>query len=163
MRSSYKIKAPAELAEIIEREKTSGKKVVFTNGCFDIMHVGHTRYLKYARARGDMLVVALNTDESVRRLKGPTRPLLRLDERLRIMAAFWMVDYVTYFDEPDPWQIINTLKPNVLVKGGDYKIDEIIGRDVVWAEGGEVIAAPHFEGASTSEIINSVILNFAKK
>ncbi len=163
MRTFDKIKSPAELSTIIQREKAAGKKAVFTNGCFDIIHVGHARYLKFARELGDLLIVALNTDESVKQLKGPSRPILRLDERLRIMAAFWMVDYVTFFAELDPWNLINQLRPNVLVKGGDYKVDEIVGRDIVWAEGGEVITAPHFKGAATTEIINRILQNFGVK
>ncbi|MCD6386451.1 adenylyltransferase/cytidyltransferase family protein [Candidatus Sumerlaeota bacterium] len=158
-----KIKSQDELAEIIRREQDAGKKVVFTNGCFDLIHVGHTRYLKTAREKGDLLVVALNSDESIRQLKGDRRPLLPLNERLRILASFWMVDFVTWFDELDPWNCINKLRPNVLVKGGNYKINEIVGRDIVWALGGEVIAAPLFPGKSTSDIIQEIVERFSQK
>lgn len=162
-RVADKIKSQDKLAEIIQSEQSKGKKVVFTNGCFDLIHVGHTRYLKTARSKGDLLVVALNSDESIRKLKGDKRPILPLNERLRILASFWMVDYVTWFDELDPWNCINKLRPNVLVKGGNYKIDEIVGRDIVWSIGGEVIATPLFPGKSTSDIIKTIVERYSQK
>ena len=161
MKVKDKIKTQDELVEILQKEKAAGKKVVFTNGCFDIVHVGHTRYLKLAREKGDLLVVALNTDESARQLKGEERPLLPLDERLRIIASFWMVNYVTWFDELDPWNVIKKLRPDVLIKGGDYQIDEIVGRDILWKTGGEVIVVPLFQGNSTSRVLQRVIDRFS--
>ncbi len=163
MKIMDKIKSPDEVAEIVKKEQADGKTAVFTNGCFDLIHVGHTRYLKQARGYGDVLIVALNTDESVVKLKGPKRPLLPLSERLRIIASFSMVDYVTWFNELDPWEVINTIRPKILVKGGNYKIDEIIGRDIIWSIGGRVIPAPLFKGISTSTIIERVVHRFANK
>jgi rfaE bifunctional protein nucleotidyltransferase chain/domain len=161
MASRDKIKTKQELKPIVERFKQAGKRVVFTNGCFDLIHIGHIRYLREARARGDALIVALNTDRSIRELKGWKRPILRQDERIRIIAALEMVDFVTTFDELDPHAIISYLKPQVLVKGGDYQIDEIVGRDIVWGEGGNVLAVPLIQGASTSDIINEILRRFA--
>ena len=149
------------LAERLEKERRAGKTVVFTNGCFDLLHVGHTRYLNYARSLGDVLVVALNTDESIRMFKGPNRPLLTLDERLRIIASLSAVDYVTWFDERDPRAIIKELRPQVHVKGGNYDMSEIIEYDVVKEIGGEVILAPCIEGNSTTSIIERVVERFA--
>jgi rfaE bifunctional protein nucleotidyltransferase chain/domain len=159
--SREKIKTKEELRPIIEDLRRAGKRVVFTNGWFYHKNIGHVRYLREARARGDVLVVALNTDRSIRALKGWRRPILREDERTRIIAAFEMVDFVTMFDELDPQEIIAYLRPQVLIKGGDYRIDEIVGREVVWAEGGEVAAVPLVQGASTSEVIEEILRRFA--
>lgn len=159
---SEKIKTREELKAIVSDLKHAGKRVVFTNGCFDLIHIGHVRYLRAARARGDALIVALNTDRSIRALKGWRRPILRENERTRIVAAFEMVDFVTTFDELDPHEIISYLKPQVLVKGGDYQIDEIVGRDAVWAEGGEVAAVPLVPAASTSDIIRGILDRYTK-
>jgi rfaE bifunctional protein nucleotidyltransferase chain/domain len=131
--------------------------VVFTNGCFDLLHVGHLSYLSEARALGDCLVVAINTDESVHAIKGPTRPVLSQQDRAEILAAMEMVDFVTFFGEPTPQQIIEELQPDVLVKGADWPIDGIVGREVVWARGGQVINIPIIEGISTSEIISRIL------
>src|SRR5215211_7566483 len=116
-----------ELRAERERLREAGKKVVFTNGCFDLLHPGHVRYLEQARALGDALIVALNSDRSVRELKGERRPILTEDERAEVMAALASVDYVTIFDEPTPRQIIAALLPDVLVKGGDWGVDQIVG------------------------------------
>jgi len=145
-----------QLKSRIESERRAGRRVVFTNGCFDLLHVGHVRYLQAARAKGDRLVVAVNVDETVRALKGPGRPLLPLDERLRILAALACVDYVVAFDEPTPHEIISDLRPAVLVKGGDYAIEEIVGRDVLWSYGGEVCTVPMTAGLSTTRIIETI-------
>ena len=161
MSTEYKIQKTEDLVHIIERHKRDGKVVVTTNGCFDIIHVGHTRYLEYARSQGDLLVLAMNTDESVQWIKGPNRPLLKLAERMRIMAAFWMVDYVTWFDETDPCSILSILKPDIHVKGGNYEMNQIIERDVVVKHGGRVVLSPVIPGNSTTNIIQRVIQQFS--
>lgn len=146
-----------ELKGVLEKERRAGKKIVFTNGVFDLLHVGHVRYLRDAKAWGDVLVVALNSDASVERVKGPKRPLLPLAERAKIMAALDSVDFVTSFDEDTPAEIIRELQPDVLVKGGDYALDEIVGRDTVEAAGGVVLAAPVVEGLSSTDVIDRIV------
>jgi D-beta-D-heptose 7-phosphate kinase/D-beta-D-heptose 1-phosphate adenosyltransferase len=131
----------------------AGKKLVFTNGVFDILHVGHVRYLTQARQLGDALVVAINSDASVQELKGEARPLVNQNDRAEVLTALSSVDYVTIFDDISPRSLIAKLLPDVLVKGGDYELDQIHGRDEVEAAGGRVISLPFVEGASTSEII----------
>ena len=142
----------------VEREKLrrQNKQVVFTNGCFDLLHPGHVRYLQQARALGDSLIVALNSDSSVRELKGPKRPILDENERAEVMAALGCVDYVTIFDDPTPRQIISVLLPDIIVKGGDWSVDRIVGREEVEAAGGRVISLPFVEGYSTSDIIERI-------
>jgi D-beta-D-heptose 7-phosphate kinase/D-beta-D-heptose 1-phosphate adenosyltransferase len=136
-----------------ERLRTSGQRLVFTNGVFDLLHVGHVRYLAQARALGDALVVAINSDRAVRELKGPARPVFDQAERAEILAALRTVDYVTIFDDISPRSLIAELLPDVLVKGGDYDLDQIHGRDEVEAAGGKVISLPFVEGASTTALI----------
>jgi D-beta-D-heptose 7-phosphate kinase/D-beta-D-heptose 1-phosphate adenosyltransferase len=136
-----------------ERLRTSGQRLVFTNGVFDLLHVGHVRYLAQARALGDALVVAINSDRAVRELKGPARPVFDQAERAEILAALRAVDYVTIFDDISPRSLIAELLPDVLVKGGDYDLDQIHGRDDVEAAGGKVISLPFVEGASTTALI----------
>lgn len=131
----------------------AGKRVVFTNGCFDLMHPGHVRYLAEARTLGDALVVALNSDRAVRELKGPSRPILNEDERAEVMAALESVTFVTIFDDVSPRDTIVAVAPDVLVKGGDWGVGEIIGREEVEAAGGEVLSLPFVDGVSTSELI----------
>jgi rfaE bifunctional protein nucleotidyltransferase chain/domain len=133
-----------------------GQQVVFTNGCFDLLHLGHVRYLAAARALGDALVVALNSDASVRRLKGAGRPILNQDERAEVMAALESVDWVTVFDEDTPRELIADVLPDVLVKGGDWPLEAIVGREEVEAAGGRVLAMPYLEGASTTDIIERI-------
>jgi rfaE bifunctional protein nucleotidyltransferase chain/domain len=133
--------------------RAAGQRLVFTNGVFDILHVGHVRYLEQARTLGDTLVVAINSDRSVRELKGAGRPLIGQDERAEILAALRAVNYVTIFDEVSPRSLIAELLPDVLVKGGDYNLDEIHGREEVEAAGGRVVSLPFVEGVSTSGII----------
>jgi D-beta-D-heptose 7-phosphate kinase/D-beta-D-heptose 1-phosphate adenosyltransferase len=132
------------------------KRVVFTNGCFDLLHPGHVRYLQQARALGDALIVAINSDRTVRDLKGPARPILNEDERAEVMAALACVDYVTIFDEPTPREIIAALLPDILVKGGDWGVDQIVGREEVEAAGGKVMSLPYVDGCSTSEVIQRI-------
>ena len=143
-----------------ERLRKEGKKVVFTNGCFDLIHPGHVRYLQQARALGDALIVALNSDRSVRELKGDKRPILTENERAEVMAALACVDYVTIFDEPTPREIIAALLPDVLVKGGDWGIDSIVGREEVEAAGGRVLSLPFVDGCSTTDVIERIIKRF---
>jgi rfaE bifunctional protein nucleotidyltransferase chain/domain len=148
-----KILTKAQLLSERARLRGAGKTLVFTNGVFDILHVGHVRYLAQARALGDALVVAVNSDASVRQLKGDSRPLMDQDERAELLAALSSVDYVTIFEELSPRSLIAELLPDVLVKGGDYALSEIHGREEVEAAGGRVISLPFVEGKSSSSII----------
>jgi D-glycero-beta-D-manno-heptose 1-phosphate adenylyltransferase len=144
---------------LIERDRLRrlGRRIVFTNGCFDLIHPGHVRYLQEARRLGDALIVALNSDRSVRELKGEKRPILDQNERAEVMAALGCVDYVTIFDEPTPRVVIAALLPDVLVKGGDWGVDLIVGRDEVEAAGGEVLSLPFIEGCSTTDLIERIV------
>ena len=148
-----KIISPEQMLGERQRLRAAGKRLVFTNGVFDLLHVGHVRYLAQARALGDALVVAINSDRTVRELKGPDRPVFDQAERAELLAALRSVDYVTIFDDVSPRSLIATLLPDVLVKGGDYQLDQIHGRDEVEAAGGNVISLPFVEGASTSNLI----------
>jgi D-beta-D-heptose 7-phosphate kinase/D-beta-D-heptose 1-phosphate adenosyltransferase len=152
-----KIKGRKELKILVERLKNDGKRIVFTNGCFDLIHVGHTRYLEEAKKLGDILIVAVNSDQSVRAIKGNKRPIIPEEERAEVLAALHCVDFVVIFDEPDPLNIISSLKPDVLVKGGDWGEDAIIGREVVESVGGKVVRIPEIKGASTSSIIDKIV------
>ncbi len=151
-----KIKALEEAKKEIDRLKSERKRVVFTNGCFDILHPGHTRYLYTARALGDYLVVAVNSDQSVRAIKGEGRPILPQDARTELLAALSCVDGIVIFDEENPLKVIQYLMPHILVKGGDWKEDEIIGADVVKKAGGKVVRIPYIPGFSTSEILKKI-------
>ncbi len=157
-----KIKTQDELREIIEDMHSAGKKVVFTNGCFDLIHTGHVRYLKIAKSYGDTLVVAINSDESIRRIKGEKRPIMPQEERAEVLAALFMVDFVTVFEEDDPHRVITELMPDVLVKGGDWELDQIVGRDVVEESGGKVYSIPYIEGSSTTTIIERVMEKYCR-
>ncbi len=148
-----KILSLDELLGVRQGLRAAGKTLVFTNGVFDLLHVGHVRYLAEARALGDVLLVGINSDRTVRELKGEGRPLTNESERAEILAALRQVDYVTIFDEISPRALITQLLPDVLVKGGDYNLDEIHGREEVEAAGGRVVSLPFIEGASTSAII----------
>lgn len=148
-----KILSPVELLGVRQGLRAQGKTLVFTNGVFDILHVGHVRYLEQARALGDALLVAINSDRTARELKGEGRPLINENERAEILAAMRAVTYVTVFDDASPRSLITKVLPDVLVKGGDYALDEIHGREEVEAAGGKVVALPFIEGASTSDII----------
>lgn len=145
-----------ELKEKLLKEKKKGKKVVFTNGCFDLIHKGHIILLQKAKDEGDLLVVAINSDDSIRRIKGKNRPIFPEGERAEILAAFQTVDFVTIFNEETPHKIISELKPDILVKGGDWTVETVIGRDIVKASGGRVVIIPQVEGYSTSEIIGRI-------
>ena len=156
--SKDKVKSLSELKEIVGSFKKQEKKIGFTNGCFDLIHVGHIKYLRAAKNLADILIVAINSDKSVKLLKGNKRPLFPHDERAEILSAFEFVDYVVIFDEPDPGKTISTLLPDILVKGGDYKIDEIIGRSTVTSHGANVVTIPEIKGKSTSEIIKKIMM-----
>ena len=145
-----------ELRRARARLREEGRRLVFTNGCFDILHVGHVRYLQRARALGDALLVAINSDRSVRALKGEGRPVMNEAERAEMLAALACVDFVTVFEEDSPRRLIAELLPDVLVKGGDYALGEIHGREEVEAAGGRVLALPFVEGASTTNIIERI-------
>ena len=151
-----KIVSQAELLKIRKKLRSKDKSVVFTNGCFDLLHAGHIKLFRKAKARGDVLVVALNDDASVRRLKGPARPIFPLAERREVLAAVSDIDYVTWFGEDTPQQIIAVLLPDVLVKGGDWTPETVVGRPEVEAAGGKVVIIPYIKGKSTSGIIGKV-------
>lgn len=155
--SDSKIKNRDVLAAILEGERAKGKQIVFTNGCFDLLHAGHVKYLQAARRLGDLLVMGLNSDASVRRLKGPKRPLIAEDERGHILAALDCIDYVCLFDEDTPLELITALKPHILVKGGDYTADTVVGKEIVEANGGRVELIPFVDGKSTTNIIEKIL------
>lgn len=140
--------------------RQAGKKLVFTNGCFDILHAGHVRYLQAARSEGDILVVGLNSDGSVRIIKDPGRPINNQHQRAEVLAGLWCVDYITIFDEPDPLQLIKAIKPDVLVKGADWKEADIIGADVVKGSGGKVVRVEMVADISTSMIIERIVQRY---
>ena len=150
MAGGAKIRTRQQLETHLRRLQREGKRVVFTNGCFDLIHAGHVRYLRAARRLGDVLVVALNSDASVRRLKGAGRPLMPLGDRCEMVAALEMVDYVTSFRADTPYDLIRRLQPDVLVKGGDWAADRIVGADLVRARGGQVRSLRFNRGYSTT-------------
>jgi rfaE bifunctional protein nucleotidyltransferase chain/domain len=158
-----KIKKKEDLRRIVEDLKKEGKKIVFTNGCFDLIHLGHIRYLEKARLLGDILVVGVNSDRSVRNLKGPKRPILHEEERAEILSSLGSVDFVTVFDELTPLELISSLLPHVLVKGGDWTKENIVGKEVVERSGGEVVILPFVEGSSTSNLIETILNRYEKR
>jgi D-beta-D-heptose 7-phosphate kinase/D-beta-D-heptose 1-phosphate adenosyltransferase len=151
-----KLKSLEELKSIALQAKARGQKIVFTNGCFDILHRGHLHLLREAKALGDVLIVAVNSDRSVRQIKGSARPVISEADRAELIAALEMVDYVTLFDEIDPCRLIEEIRPDVLAKGGDWSRDQVIGGDIVERGGGEVAVIPYMKGFSTTEIIERV-------
>jgi D-beta-D-heptose 7-phosphate kinase/D-beta-D-heptose 1-phosphate adenosyltransferase len=155
--SDSKIKHLDVLTAIITAEKARGKQVVFTNGCFDLLHAGHVKYLQKARSLGDLLVLGLNSDASVRSLKGEKRPLIGEEERAHILAALDCIDYVVIFDEDTPLELITALKPHILAKGGDYTADGVVGKDVVEAYGGRVELVTFVDGKSTTNLIERIL------
>jgi D-beta-D-heptose 7-phosphate kinase/D-beta-D-heptose 1-phosphate adenosyltransferase len=153
-----KVLLQAELVRELDLKRQGGARIVFTNGCFDLLHVGHTRYLQAARGLGDVLVVGVNTDRSVRGLKkGETRPIVPDSQRAEVVASLACVDYVVLFDEPDPYALIRTVQPDVLVKGGDWKPEHIVGRDIVEGRGGRVLAIPLIPGVSTTALVQKIL------
>lgn len=163
MRARDKVKTAGELVEICRKARQSGPvRVVFTNGCFDLLHLGHLRYLEEARDRGDMLIVGINSDASVRTIKGTQRPIQGEGERGELLAGLQCVDYVVVFDEPDPLALIELIQPDILVKGADWPADKIVGADVVLRKGGEVIRIPLTPRLSTTSIVERIVDRFGK-
>jgi D-glycero-beta-D-manno-heptose 1-phosphate adenylyltransferase len=153
---SGKLKTTEELKTIIAEANAQGQVVVFTNGCFDLLHRGHVHLLREAKALGDLLIVAINSDTSVKAIKGPARPILPESDRIELIGAMEMVDYVVLFEEPDPYNIIAALRPKVLVKGRDWTAEKVIGADIVQEDGGKTVVLPYLKGHSTTEIIEKV-------
>lgn len=151
-----KLKSLDELAAIAAAARAKGQTVVFTNGCFDLLHRGHVHILRQAKAAGDLLIVGVNSDRSVKSIKAQQRPILPETDRIELIAAMEMVDYVILFDDPDPYKLIAAIKPQVLAKGGDWSSDKIIGADIVEAAGGRVAVIPYLKGFSTTEIIERI-------
>jgi len=158
--SDQKICAPSLLKNILAGERQKGRTVVFTNGCFDLLHVGHVKYLQAARRLGDLLVLGLNSDASIKRLKGSSRPLIGQEERAHILAALDCIDYVVVFDEDTPMEVITTLRPDILVKGGDYTPEGVVGRELVEGYGGRVELINFVDGKSTTNIINKILESY---
>lgn len=154
--SRGKIKSRKELVALLNKLRSQSATIVLTNGCFDLLHPGHVRYLQKARTEGDLLVVALNSDTSVRKIKGEGRPIFPQSDRCEVIGALACVDYVTTFDEETPQTIIEELGPNILVKGGDWAKDQIVGRDFVKNSGGKVVSIDFEKGFSTSDIIERI-------
>ncbi len=152
-----------QIEDLISDLKKKGQKIVFTNGCFDLLHVGHVRYLQEARTLGDCLIVGLNSNQSIGLIKDPARPLISEEQRAEVLAALTCVDYITLFDEADPFQLIEKIRPHVLVKGADWSMNSIIGADLVSSYGGEVRRVELVPSISTSEIINRIISRYGKK
>ncbi len=159
---SSKIKAARALTQYINRLKKSGRHIVFTNGCFDILHPGHIAYLKKAKALGDVLVIGLNSDTSVRRLKGKGRPILPQRKRAEILASLEVVDFVTVFGEPTPIRLIKNIRPHILVKGADWNKKDIVGKTFVESHGGCVKRIPYIKGYSTTSIIKKILKTFPR-
>jgi D-beta-D-heptose 7-phosphate kinase/D-beta-D-heptose 1-phosphate adenosyltransferase len=152
-----KIMTVEKLGPLLAEHRRQKQAIVFTNGCFDLMHIGHTRYLQAARNLGDLLVVGVNSDDSVRALqKGPDRPIVPEAQRAEVLAALTAVDYVVIFQEPDPALLVGALQPDILVKGGDWPLDRIVGRDQVEARGGRVLTIPLVPGVSTTALIQRI-------
>ena len=155
--SKDKVFERSQKKEILSGLKSTGKKIVFTNGCFDILHIGHARYLYSAKKLADYLIVAVNSDMSVKRLnKGKDRPIVQEDQRAELVAALGCVDAVVIFDQDTPLKVIEHLMPDVLVKGGDWEENEIVGADLVKTNGGKVISLPYINGSSTTDIVEKI-------
>lgn len=156
MKARAKIRSPADLKSACDAIRSRGGKIVFTNGCFDLLHIGHARYLEQARNLGDALVVAVNTDDSVRKIKGPDRPLVPEAERAELVASLQCVDHVVLFDTPDPLPLIRSLAPDVLVKGADWPVEKIVGAEEVRRAGGRVVTIDLVPDRSTSGLIEKI-------
>ena len=153
-----KICSTCEIIKIVEKLKKENKKIVFTNGCFDLLHIGHVNLFQKAKTLGDVLIVAINSDASLAQLKGPKRPLVPQTDRTQILAALSCIDYVVVFNEQTPYELLSKLKPDILVKGGDYKIEDIVGKEFVK----EVYRYPLVEGKSTTKLIKLIIERYSK-
>ena len=158
-----KIKERETLLRIIEGLKAKGKRIVFTNGCFDLLHIGHIRYLEEAKSLGDILAVGMNSDRSVRNLKGANRPILPEEERAEILSGLGCVDYVSIFDEPTPFELISLLQPHILAKGGDWTKETTVGREVIEQSGGNVVIIPFVKGSSTTNLIETILKHYEKR
>ena len=154
--SSEKIISIDQAATIASDQRTNGRRVVFTNGCFDLLHVGHVTSLSEAASWGDLLIVAMNTDQSIRRLKGETRPVIGQSDRATMLTALECVDYVVPFDENTPLQLLHAIRPDVLVKGGSYSVDQVVGHEVVESYGGVVAVTRLLEGMSTTDLLQRI-------
>jgi D-beta-D-heptose 7-phosphate kinase / D-beta-D-heptose 1-phosphate adenosyltransferase len=141
----------------LNRHRASGKKIVFTNGCFDLIHLGHIKYFQFAKAQGDLLVVGVNTDSGIRRLKGEKRPIINEHDRLSVLEELESIDYLVRFNEDTPMKLIEAVKPDVLVKGADYAKEDVVGWDIVESCGGKVALAPLIDGRSTSAVIQRIL------
>jgi len=159
---SGKIVAAGKLISGLDKARKAGKKIVFTNGCFDILHVGHVRYLAAAKSEGDLLIVGLNSDSSVRSIKGDRRPLVNQDQRAEVLASLVCVDYVVLFDEPDPLRLIQTLKPDILAKGADWGEANIVGGEFVKSIGGKIVRVKLVPEASTTLIIERIVQRYCR-
>jgi rfaE bifunctional protein nucleotidyltransferase chain/domain len=153
---SGKLKSLEEIKAIVVEARNNRKKVAFTNGCFDLLHRGHVHVLRQARACGDVLIVGINSDESVKQIKGSARPVLPESDRCELLCAMEMVDFAILFNESDPYDLIAAIQPDVLVKGGDWNSEKIIGADLVEEAGGSVVVVPYIKGFSTTEIIERI-------
>ncbi|HEX6436394.1 MAG TPA: D-glycero-beta-D-manno-heptose 1-phosphate adenylyltransferase [Candidatus Binatia bacterium] len=153
---SRKLKSLEQIKAIVLGARSNGKRIAFTNGCFDLLHRGHVHVLREARACADLLIVGINSDESVKQIKGPTRPVLPELDRCELLGAMEMVDFVILFNDPDPYNLIAAIRPDVLVKGGDWNSGKIIGADLVEEAGGSVMVVPYIKGFSTTEIIERI-------
>jgi rfaE bifunctional protein nucleotidyltransferase chain/domain len=157
LRTEDKILSTDQTSELIKKWKDNGESIIFTNGCFDILHLGHVDYLQKAKNIGGKLIIGVNSDDSVRRIKGISRPIVDENSRMRILASLEFVDCVTLFDQDTPLELINMLLPDILIKGNDYSIDNIVGADVVMKNGGRVDTISLVEGQSTSGIIDKIL------
>jgi len=151
-----KILTASDLEAALRARRARGERIVFTNGCFDLLHIGHTRYLQEAKKLGDCLIVGLNSDASVRTIKSDGRPIVPQAHRAEVLAALACVDHVVIFDEPDPRHLIASIQPDVLVKGGDWPIERIVGREIVQARGGKVVTIPLVPDASTTTLVQRI-------
>ncbi|MFC1594779.1 D-glycero-beta-D-manno-heptose 1-phosphate adenylyltransferase [Candidatus Omnitrophota bacterium] len=163
MNTKNKLKSLKQLKVIVSRLKQKRKKVVFTNGCFDILHLGHVTYLQAARKKGDVLVIGLNSDRSVKKIKGKKRPLLPQSDRIGIISALQCVDYVVLFNDETPLRLIEALKPDILIKGADWKAQQIVGSEIVRSQGGTVQTIPIVKGRSTTDIIKIILRKYGTK
>lgn len=154
--SNDKILSQAKLGQIIKKLKIKNKKVVFTNGCFDILHYGHITYLKKAKSQGDILIIGVNSDSSVRKIKGRGRPINNQKARLAVLSGLKFIDYLVLFNESTPLNLIKQVKPNVLIKGADWQTKDIVGSELVRKSGGKVVRIPYVKGFSTTAIIEKI-------
>ncbi len=160
--SRIKIKSLTELKKISDKLKAKGKKIVFTNGCFDLLHYGHVMYLEKAKTKGDFLIVGLNSDSSVKRIKGDKRPIVNENDRAKVIEALASVDYVVLFEEDTPYETIKILKPDILIKGADWKKNNIVGADIVKSYGGKIVTIKLAKGRSTTNLIKKIAETFSE-